>query len=300
MEKPSPTTLWLVAGVGLLLLIVLYFASTRSENEDRLGDAATIDVPQSEAGAKGCTGGGIAAGLKHALFVRAQEFRGGDADAYREIEAQAVVRMENEALEEELGDGLACTASVAIDLPPGIAAAGGQRNVMGDVDYLVSASGSGVALRNTSSLITALASLSRSNNAMTSPLDSAGSDDSLTENDVDNETDLASPEPGPSPRPVPPPRSAQPSFDCSNAGNETERAICTNPSLAELDRQMAAAYNRAMAGATPGRQAILRQTRDRFLVYRDNCPSDRCVANTYNGRLQEIADIVAGRWQPPR
>ena len=39
------------------------------------------------------------------------------------------------------------------------------------------------------------------------------------------------------------PASAQPSFDCSKATIEVERAICGDADLARLDREMAAAFN---------------------------------------------------------
>ena len=38
-------------------------------------------------------------------------------------------------------------------------------------------------------------------------------------------------------------------------------------------------------------------TRDRFLGYRDRCPTDSCIATTYRGRMREIDDIMAGRWR---
>ena len=44
-------------------------------------------------------------------------------------------------------------------------------------------------------------------------------------------------------------------------------------------------------------QEQLRQTRDRFLGYRDQCRDNRCISNTYRGRMREIDDIMAGRWQ---
>ena len=63
---------------------------------------------------------------------------------------------------------------------------------------------------------------------------------------------------------------------------------------------MASQYQRAVSQVPPDRQALLRQTRDRFLGFRDSCGSDACIADAYRGRMREISDIVAGRWQPPR
>lgn len=292
MQKLSPTTLWLLGGFAALLLIVLFFVGQRSGDQDRLGDDASLTSAEQSEAAKGCKGRAVLAGLKSALFERALQIRAKDEAAYRQIAAVAVVRMENEALEDESSDGLACTASVAIDLPPGIVASGGRRNLMGDVDYTVASDGRGVALRNSPNLAQALAELSRSSGAITAPLndpDLGAAPDAVVPGEV------VAPPPAPSP---PPTVSARPSFDCARARTRGEQAVCGDPGLASLDRQMAAQFGRAISGTTPDRQAILRQTRDRFLSYRDNCPNNQCIADAYTGRMREISDILAGRWQP--
>jgi uncharacterized protein YecT (DUF1311 family) len=292
MEKPNNTTMWLVAGFGALLLIVLFFASRQSSNQDRLDDTANVTAPVETAAANLCSGKSVADSLKTALFARAIEKRGKDEDVYRQIAASSVVRMENAALEEDVTEGAACTATVAIDLPPGIVASGGRRNLMGDVDYLVASNGDGVALRNGPGLVEDLASLARSAGAITAPLDSP---DLNTPDPLDVAPDASVDEAAPRVR-----ADASPSFDCSKARSQSEQVVCSDNALAALDRQMAAQYGRAMAAATPDQQALLRQTRDRFLLYRDRCPTAQCMADAYNGRIREIADIVAGRWQPPR
>ena len=62
---------------------------------------------------------------------------------------------------------------------------------------------------------------------------------------------------------------------------------------------MAAQYGRAMAEASPQQQAVLQQTRDRFLGYRDRCPNNSCIGDAYVGRMREIRDIMEGRWKRP-
>jgi uncharacterized protein len=39
---------------------------------------------------------------------------------------------------------------------------------------------------------------------------------------------------------------------------------------------------------------MLQRSRDRFLAYRDQCPSSACIAETYRGRIREIRDIASG------
>jgi uncharacterized protein len=38
----------------------------------------------------------------------------------------------------------------------------------------------------------------------------------------------------------------------------------------------------------------LRASRDRWLAFRNRCPSASCVAQAYRDRLDEIADIAGG------
>jgi uncharacterized protein len=58
---------------------------------------------------------------------------------------------------------------------------------------------------------------------------------------------------------------------------------------------MAAEYGRALAASSPVKAATLRQTRERFLTYRDRCPTNACIADAYTGRIREIRDIMTGR-----
>ena len=70
--------------------------------------------------------------------------------------------------------------------------------------------------------------------------------------------------------------------------------MCGDPGLAALDRQMAAQYVDALRDADPRVRSSLQRSRDRFLGYRDQCPTSACIAHTYQGRMREIRDIAAG------
>lgn len=91
-------------------------------------------------------------------------------------------------------------------------------------------------------------------------------------------------------------RSARPSFDCRSARTRSERMVCSSPSLAARDRAMSSYFYSALANADPKARAQLRRTRDRFLAYRERCPDEACVAEAYEGRIEEIRDIRAGRY----
>lgn len=77
------------------------------------------------------------------------------------------------------------------------------------------------------------------------------------------------------------------SFDCRRASSDAERAICADPELARLDRELALRYvgARRLLARTP--RAALEADQRRFLAARDE-------AYEMRGRLPEFADL-AGR-----
>ena len=52
--------------------------------------------------------------------------------------------------------------------------------------------------------------------------------------------------------------------------------------------------------ALPATSALRQRTRDAFLRFRDGCPDNACIAETYRGRMREIRDIMLGTWRPGR
>ncbi len=87
--------------------------------------------------------------------------------------------------------------------------------------------------------------------------------------------------------------SARPSFNCRYAKTRSEKMVCSSGALAAHDRRMSAMFYSALSDADPRTRRELQRTRDRFLAYRDRCRSEDCVADTYQGRMREIADIMA-------
>jgi uncharacterized protein YecT (DUF1311 family) len=103
----------------------------------------------------------------------------------------------------------------------------------------------------------------------------------------------------PRPKPMSAPAAVlipHPSFDCRSAHTRGERAVCSDPDLARLDREMAAQFHRAVSAARPGQRQMLKRTGRRFIHYRDSCGSAACMADAYRGRMREIDDIMTGPW----
>lgn len=81
---------------------------------------------------------------------------------------------------------------------------------------------------------------------------------------------------------------ARPSFDCRRSGSDVSRAICADAGLARLDRDMAAAYARAVA-RRPDAARRLDQRQSDFLNARQRCESDGCIARLTRRRLRELS-----------
>ena len=69
--------------------------------------------------------------------------------------------------------------------------------------------------------------------------------------------------------------------------------VCSSDGLAARDRAMSSLFYSALADADPRTRGELRRTRDRFLAYRERCRNEACIADAYEGRMQEIRDIMA-------
>lgn len=304
MRRLNPTVLALLGGVVILVLVLAYFATNRNPDQDKLtgNETAQASAPTPE---KRCAAQSTYDLIKRELFRRAAELRGSDQAAYDRLASYAVVRMENPVMEsEDTNNGaIHCSGSLSLDLPPGVAAVGGRRSLMADIDYVVqpAADGSGdvVLLSNADPIITPLATLARTAPAPQPP----PSVQSIQTNSVSPaQADGVAPEvPRAAPAPVPiQPPATRPSFDCTKARSRGEVAVCSDGGLAALDRSMAAQYSHAMATATPEQQALLRRTRSRFLAYRDRCPDRQCMGDAYVGRMREIRDIMEGHWRASR
>jgi outer membrane biosynthesis protein TonB len=227
---------------------------------------------------------------------------------------------------------------VALDLPPGVAAAGGRRTLNADVEYAVQTGAGGRdelrSLSNADGIVTPLASVAAAAGEAGEPTPQP----EVQENGAAAEPPPAAPAPPPViRRPAPPPPReaakprpperktttaaatpakrpaapkptapaasqpapaavavARPSFNCRYARTAGEIAVCGDPGLAALDRQMSAQFYRSLSVARPGQRALLQRSRNRFLRYRDSCGSNACIAEAYRGRMREIADIMTG------
>ena len=296
MQRINPTALAAIAlGAIILLIAAMFLFAGRSGEDDRLlGNKVTASRDDPE---KTCASQPTYDRIKRELFRRAAALRGSDEAAFGNLASYSTVRMEAPALSDENAEtgAVTCNGTLTLDLAPGVAVVGGRRSLSADILYTVQpaadGSGSVLTIANADAIITPLATLAR----IAAPEEPA-------QNEVAPATDPLSPEPAapadpPAPAPAP---GANPSFNCANARTSGERAVCGDAGLAALDRRMASQFASAMADANAEQRAVLQRTRDSFLRYRDQCPDNSCIAETYRGRTREIRDIMLGTWRPRR
>ena len=308
-RKLNPTTIALVvAGLIIAGLSILLLAGGGGD-QDRLSDEEVAGNSVMGDPEEQCADQDVYDRIKSDLFRRAAAVRGADQSAYNSLAGYSVLRGETPILrehDEEL-NRVTCSAYFTLDLPPGVAVAGGRRSLNAEIGYAIqpSADGSGKAVTLTSAdaLITPLATLMRTGAQAGTPIgNSTTAEEPLVEQPADPNVPSEPPSPQPAPQqpasPEEPTASANPSFNCNLARTRGEIAVCNSSGLAALDRQMAAQFRGALSGASSSERSQLIRTRDRFLRYRDGCRSDDCIADAYRGRMREIRDIMAGRWQP--
>lgn len=297
VRTPNWTTLGLAGGLLILVLLVAYLVSGRNPDQDKLTQNELAHGQQKDEAApeRLCSSRQTYDFIKRELFRRAAQVRGSDQPAFDQLSGYAVVRMENPVMESQDNStgAVNCSGSLSLDLPPGVAVVGGRRTLTADVDYSVqrAADGSGkvVQLRNADPIVTPLATLARAMQPAPAPEEGMEMNEAAPELPPAGAPPVAT---GPSAG------GANPSFDCADAQTKGEVAVCGDAGLAALDRRMAAQFNQAMDSADSDQRKLLLWTRSRFVRFRDQCSDNSCIAQAYRGRIREISDIMAGRWQP--
>ncbi len=314
MRRTDPKILAAIAlGLIVLIMAVVMMTRNRTAEQDKLSDAqaagAGATAPQGR-----CASQATYDRIKLELFRRAAQVRTTDQAVFDRLAAYASVRMERPVLrsqDQELGT-VRCAGHLSLDLPPNVAVVGGRRTLSADIDYVLqpAADGSGdvVMLEGADAIVVPLATLARTGETAAAPSMPAEPDGSIpTDQSLPPLEQGPAPEPAapaaqrePTPSPPATTGAARPSFNCRYARTRGEIAVCREPGLAALDRQMASQFYRALRAANARQRDTLTATRESFLRFRDRCPSDACIAEAYRGRMREIRDIMAGDWRPGR
>jgi alkylhydroperoxidase/carboxymuconolactone decarboxylase family protein YurZ len=257
--------------------------------------------------------------LKELAFDEAARVRGRDPRDLDALAAATVVRMEN-PVPTSRDEGLnvtVCRGRIIFELPPGVENAfDGERRLVADIEYAAQAAADGSGLvfhmEGAEPVVYRLATAGG-----LAPRAAAAPEPAPVVAAAPHGSGTPAPQPeAPAPqaaapaaeRPAAPPvqaaarpnaaprerNAASPSFNCNYARTRSERMVCGSAALAGKDRQMAAIYYAAMANGDAGTRSHLRRSRDAFLVRRERCGTEDCVAAIYDARIQEIRRIAAG------
>lgn len=91
------------------------------------------------------------------------------------------------------------------------------------------------------------------------------------------------------------------SFDCTKAGTQVERLICSTPILSELDVALAQNYrNMRASNIGDGASTHIVQTQREWMRQRNTCSSADCIERIYRKRLDEICSypVLTGMHPP--
>jgi uncharacterized protein len=98
------------------------------------------------------------------------------------------------------------------------------------------------------------------------------------------------------------PVASAPSFDCTKASSAVEKAICTDPKLAGLDRTLADAYGQAMRQWDEATREKERAAQRTWIAQRNACGKSHdpkgCIEASYTRRLVEV-QITGGLLTAP-
>jgi alkylhydroperoxidase/carboxymuconolactone decarboxylase family protein YurZ len=279
---------------------------------------------------KACASEGTYDRLKELVFDEAARIRNSDPRNLDPLAASSVVRMEKplvKSRDEDLNVTV-CTGRFILELPPGAENAfDGKRRLDAEVEYAAQAAadGSGLVYQmdGAEPIIYRLATFGLSGPALARVVEipQASAPPSAPPETVLMEPVAPAAEPqapkappaAKTPPTVPKPKApgpvqkaeapaqpkatgaTRPSFNCRYGRSSSERMVCSSPGLAAKDRQMSSIYYAAMARADAATRSHLRRSRDAFLVKRERCGSEECVAAAYNSRIAEIRSIADGR-----
>lgn len=80
----------------------------------------------------------------------------------------------------------------------------------------------------------------------------------------------------------------KPSFDCSKAGTNVEKLICTNSRLGNLDGLLAATYKSRLSPEFGADPAIMRANQKSWMSSRNQCADASCIQTSYTARIQNL------------
>src|SRR5688500_14760664 len=141
-RKFSPERVIGAAAIGVPLVLLLLLARSplaeREPQPDRVADPQPREAMAPKMiPAMGCATPATRDRLKLELFQRAARLRGADQAAFERLAGYSLVRIGESVTTDRQKGSIGCKASVALDLPPGVAVLGGRRTLAAEITYTV-------------------------------------------------------------------------------------------------------------------------------------------------------------------
>ncbi|HEX5258426.1 MAG TPA: DnaJ domain-containing protein [Sphingomicrobium sp.] len=277
-------------------------------------------------GAALCWSSAASQAIKRELFRRAARLPGSNPAALVRISDDSLIRFASVAPDSgALGSEVVnCKARIVMDLPLGVTAADGRQSLSGLVRYSLRGGGArdgSVSVSIEPAIVKALALLAETSSAKATPQQQPTVTPEQQPTITPEKQPIVAPEKQPGITPLrtspSPPLSAPPvatairpairapvadqtpSFSCSRYKSWAETSVCSSPTLAALDRAMAALWGDSMERANASQRASLLESDRRFLSRRNACASAPCVRDAYLASMASIRAIVSGT-PPPR
>ena len=79
------------------------------------------------------------------------------------------------------------------------------------------------------------------------------------------------------------------SFNCRYARHADEKIICSEPTLGQIDEDLASVYRRVLLNLSRAERNELDKKEEAFVIARRRCGGDRvCIEQSYRKRMQEL------------
>ena len=89
----------------------------------------------------------------------------------------------------------------------------------------------------------------------------------------------------------------KPSFDCTKASNFSEKTVCSDSLLGQLDGALSENYKYMLASDLgDGARADLKTKQRGWLTERNKCTDNKCLTASYRKRVDEVCDypVISG------
>jgi hypothetical protein len=239
--------------------------------------------------------------IKREFLRRAASLRGSNGNVLERINGQAAVRIDSAVLTRTgaKGQTISCTASVSLDLPPGMAVAGGTRTLRGKISYAVDSDNGQQRLALLSeALIERLATVTHDTDRLAEAVDERRPVEEVVKEDVRTSAQEArsarsSRDKEARTRPMIHDTSTKAISPCRSAKSLAAAAICSDKNIAALDRQMTILHNQAQAHADAPKRALLFRSQHDFVARLERCSSKKCIRSVYLDRMRQTWKIMS-------